>query len=90
MEDQKWKTRRRRADRAHEILDGKISNRACMLIAREYLYGYQEKPLEELTDAELLGTKFIGPKTVAELRTVVPSPQARGMTETMFINPERD
>ncbi|MBA7593202.1 hypothetical protein ES703_00120 [subsurface metagenome] len=75
MEDQKWKARRRRTDRVHEILDGKISNRACMLIAREYLYGYQEKPLEELTDAELLGTKFIGPKTVAELRTVVPSPQ---------------
>ena len=67
MEDQEWKTRRSRADHVDEILGGKISDRARMLIAREYLYGMQEKPLEELTDAELLGTMFIGPKTVAEL-----------------------
>ena len=75
MNDKEWVARRKRADRIHEILDGKISNRARMLIAREYLYGLQEKSLEELTDAELLGSKFIGPKTVAELRTVVPAPQ---------------
>lgn len=74
MDDQKWEARRKRADRVKEILDGKVSDRACMLITREYLWGWQEKPLEELTDAELLGTKFIGPKTVAELRTVVPAP----------------
>ncbi|MBA7711956.1 hypothetical protein ES703_120924 [subsurface metagenome] len=75
MEDPKWAASRKRADRVNEILDGKVSNRARMLITREYLYGWQEKPLEELTDAELLGTKFIGPKTVAELRTVVPAPK---------------
>lgn len=74
MSDKKWEARRRRADRVDEILGGKISDRARMLIAREYLYGMQEKPLEELTDAELLDTKFIGPKTIAELRTVVPAP----------------
>ena len=76
MENQKWQDRRKRADRVDEILGGKVSNRARMLISREYLFGFQEKPLEELTDAELLGTKFIGPKTVAELRTVVSAPGA--------------
>jgi len=75
MENPKWEARRRRAHRVNEILDGKISDRARMLIVRDYLFGALEKPLEELTDAELLGTKFIGPRTVAELRTVVPSPQ---------------
>jgi len=75
MDDQKWVARRKRADRVKEILAGKVSNRARMLITREYLWGFQEKPLEELTDAELLGAKFIGPKTVAELRTVVPAPK---------------
>lgn len=77
MDDQKWEDRRKRADRVDEILGGKVSNRARRLLAREYLFGSQEKPLEELTDAELLGTKFIGPKTVAELRTVVPAPCPR-------------
>ena len=71
---QQWEARRRRANRVDEILCGKISNRARMVLAREYLYGYLEKPLEELTDTELLGSKFIGPKTVAELRIVVPAP----------------
>ncbi len=75
MDDKEWVARRKRADHINEILDGKISNRASMLISREYLYGFQEKPIEELTDAELLGTMGIGPKTVAELRTVVPAPQ---------------
>ncbi|MBA7620569.1 hypothetical protein ES703_27921 [subsurface metagenome] len=75
MEDPKWEASRKRADRVKEILEGKVSNRVCMLITREYLWGFQEKPLEELTDAELLGSKFIGPKTVAELRTVVPAPK---------------
>ncbi len=75
MSNKEWESRRRKTDRVHEILDGKISNRARMLIAREYLYGFQEKPLEDLTDAELLGCKFIGPKTVAELRTVIPAPE---------------
>ena len=75
MEDPKWEASRKRADRVKGILEGKVSNRVCMLITREYLWGFQEKPLEELTDAELLGSKFIGPKTVAELRTVVPAPK---------------
>jgi hypothetical protein len=74
LEDKEGAARRKRADRINEILGGKISNRARMLLSREYLYGFQEKPIEDLTDTELLASKFIGPKTVAELRTVVPAP----------------
>jgi len=74
VDNQEWEVRRERAVHVKEFLGGKVSNHARMKIARRYYYGWLEKPLEELTDAELLGTKFIGPRTVAELRTVVPAP----------------
>jgi len=32
------------------------------------------KPLDELTDEELLAQPWVGPKTVEEIRAVIPSP----------------
>jgi len=72
MDDKDWEIRRERADKVHALLDGKATNRAVLLIARAYLYGDLVKPLDELTDKELLAKPFVGPKTVEEIRAVIP------------------
>jgi len=74
MDDKDWAIRQERADKVHALLDGKASRRAVLLIAREYLWFGLEKPLDDLTDKELLARKFVGPKTVEEIRTVIPAP----------------
>lgn len=74
MEDKKWAKRRKQADKVHALLDGKASNRAVLLIARAYLWGDTDKPLDELTDEELLALPLIGPRTVEEIRVVIPPP----------------
>jgi len=79
MDDKDWEIRRERADKVHALLDGKVSSRAVLLIAREYLWFGLEKPLDELTDKELLARKFVGPKTVEEIRAVIPSPGQRSV-----------
>jgi len=71
-EDKKWKECRKRADDVREILSGKVSDRVCLLISRMYLWGFLEEPLTDLTDERLLREKWIGPKTIAEIRTVIP------------------
>ena len=71
-EAKKWKERRKRADDVREILSGKVSNRVCRLIARMYLWGFLEEPLNDLTDKRLLMEKWIGPKTIAEFRKAIP------------------
>jgi len=74
MDDEEQAIRRERADKIHALLDGKASSRAVLLIARAYLYGDLVKPLDELTDEELLAQPWVGPKTVEEIRAVIPSP----------------
>ncbi len=74
MDDKESAIRRERADKVHTLLDGKASNPVVLLMARAYLYGGLEKPLEELTDEELLAEPFVGPKTVEAIREVIPSP----------------
>jgi len=74
MDDKKWAIRRKRSDKVHALLDGKASSRVILLIARAYLYGDLVKPLDELTDEELLAGPWVGPKTVEEIRAVIPSP----------------
>jgi len=74
MDDKDWEIRRERADKVHALLNGKATDRAVFLIARAYLYGDLVKPLDELTDKELLAEPFVGPKTVEEIRAVIPSP----------------
>ncbi len=56
-------------------VEGKISNRVCLLLARCYIWGWLSKPLGEITDKEFLGHDGIGPRTLAEIRTVIPAPQ---------------
>jgi len=74
MDDKKWEIRRERADKVHALLDGKASNRVVFLMARAYLYGDLVKPLDELTDEELLAEPLVGPKTIEAIRAVMPSP----------------
>ena len=74
MDDKEWETRRERADKVHALLDGRATKRAVFLIARAYLYGGLEKSLDELTDEELLAEPLVGPRTVEEIRAVIPSP----------------
>ena len=74
MDDGKWATRRERADKVHALLNGKTNNRVVMLIARAYLYGDLVKPLDELTDEQLLAEPWVGPKTIEGIRAVIPPP----------------
>ncbi len=76
MDDKKWAIRRGRSDKVRALLDGKVSSRVILLIARAYLYGDLVKPLDELTDEELLAEPWVGPKTVEEIRAVIPSPDS--------------
>ena len=72
-----WKTRRERMDKVHALLEGKVPNRVFFLMGRAYLWGMLEKPLEELTDEEILAVKFVGPQTVFAIRAVIPSPEGK-------------
>jgi len=74
MDDKEWEIRQERAKKVHALLDGRASRRVVLLITREYIWFGLEKPLDELTDKELLARKFVGPKTVEEIRTVIPAP----------------
>lgn len=75
MDDKIREIRRERRDKALVLLDGKATDRVVMLVARAYLYGDLVKPLDELTDEELLAAPFIGPRTVEAIRAVIPSPK---------------
>ena len=77
MDDKELEIRQERAKKVHALLDGRATNRAVFLMARAYLYGDLVKPLDELTDKELLAEPLVGPKTVEEIRAVIPSPAQR-------------
>jgi len=66
--------RRKLMEENEAKLEGRVSERIKLLIARQYLWGEYTKPLEELTDQELLAVAYVGPKTVAEIRKVIPAP----------------
>lgn len=57
-------------------IEGKVSERVRLVVARGYLYaGRLVKPLEEITDKEFLACPEVGSKTLAEIRTVIPAPK---------------
>ena len=75
MDTEKMEKRRRRFNTEDRPkLQGKVSKRAELLITRCYLYGILEKPLEAVTDAEFLSIGDVGPKTLAEVRKIIPAP----------------
>lgn len=55
-------------------IEGKVSERVALLVSRYYLMGYFKKPLEQMTDEDFLSQLFVGPKTLAEIRKVIPKP----------------
>ena len=72
-----WDLQRKRAVRIHTLLDGKAPHPKILLIARAYLWGVLEKPLEKLTDKEILAVQDFGPKTLEAIRAVIPPPQEK-------------
>ena len=57
----------------HKI-SGKISSRATMALGQGYRRGDYTKPLDELTDDEVLAATGCGPATLRELRSIIPAP----------------
>lgn len=53
----------------------KVSYRVFLLVNRFYLWGWLDKPLEQYTDKEFLRQKWLGPKTLEEIRKVIPAPK---------------
>lgn len=53
---------------------GKVSRRLELVIGRGYLYGHIKKPLELLSDKELLKIPGLGAISLYDLRRVVPRP----------------
>lgn len=78
MNEKEWAIRQERASKVHSLLDGKVPDRVTRLVARGYLFGELKKPLDELTDKELLAELWIGPKTLKAIRTVLPTPRQSG------------
>ena len=56
-------------------ISGKISSRATMALGQAYRRGDYTKPLDEMTDDEILAAKGCGPATLQELRSVIPVPE---------------
>ncbi|KKM68816.1 hypothetical protein LCGC14_1457140 [marine sediment metagenome] len=55
-------------------ITGKISAHATMALGKGYQRGDYTKPLDELTDDEVLAALNCGPATLRELRSVFPAP----------------
>ncbi len=53
---------------------GKVPSRVELLVFRGYLYNHFQKPLELLSDKELLSTAGFGPISLAAFRSVIPHP----------------
>jgi len=68
------KRRQRFNDLERHKIEGKVSRRIEMRIARCYMYGDLRKPLESITDVEFLSVFDIGPKTLADIRKIIPAP----------------
>ena len=69
-----WAERAKISTRECQKIEGKVSERVRLVVARGYLYeGRLVKPLEEITDKEFLACPEVGPKTLAEIRMVIPA-----------------
>jgi hypothetical protein len=55
-------------------LRGLISDRAYFLLSRFYLWGYIQKPLDQVTDEEFMAIPGMGLITLKEIRRVLPGP----------------
>jgi len=55
-------------------VEGLVSNRVFLVLARCYLYGYLTGSLEHYTDEDFLTLPELGPKTLLEIRRAIPSP----------------
>ena len=54
-------------------ISGKISAHATMALGKAYQRGAYTKPLDELTDDEVLAALNCGPATLRQLRSVIPA-----------------
>jgi hypothetical protein len=54
-----------------------LPTRVRLAIERAYYMKVVDKPVEQLTDREILNIRNIGPKALAEIRKLLPSPQAQ-------------
>ena len=55
-------------------IQGKVSVRVELFLSRCYMFGDLKKPLNTITDAEFLSIAGLGPKTLANIRQVIPAP----------------
>lgn len=56
---------------------GKLTTRVENLLARGYIWGYLKKPLEQLSDEELLSVPLLGVCALYDIRRIVPRPAAK-------------
>ena len=56
-------------------IDGKLSKRVVLFLARAYMHADLEGPLEQIEDKEFLRIHGLGPGTLREIRTVIPAPK---------------
>ncbi len=70
-----WAGRQKIRRRECQKIEGKVSERVRLVVARGYLLAGLVKPLEEITDKEFLACPEVGSKTLAEIRTVIPAPR---------------
>jgi hypothetical protein len=72
----RWEKRRKYfLENEKPKIEGKISKRVVLFLARCYMSGQLEGKLEQNEDKEFLRIHGLGPGTLKEIRTVVPSPK---------------
>ena len=72
----KWDKRRKYyINNEKPKIDGKLSKRVVLFLARVYMHADLEGPLEQIEDKEFLRIHGLGPGTLREIRTVIPAPK---------------
>lgn len=59
----------------------RLSTWVALALNRAYYEGYIKKPINELTDSELLRIRNFGPKALAEVRKLVPCPSHNSISQ---------
>jgi hypothetical protein len=73
---EKWYKRRKYyIENEKPKIAGKLSKRVVLFLARCYMNGQLEGPLEQIEDKEFLRIHGLGPGTLREIRTVIPAPK---------------
>jgi tetratricopeptide (TPR) repeat protein len=62
-------------------IKGRVSRRLLLSLRNAFLYDHISKPIEELTDSELLKIRNFGEKSLAEFRSIIPSPSYKEEVE---------